>query len=157
MSIEMTPALHALDWIGSALGILGAYVLALNMRVSRYGWIAFLAANVAYIALTKELGIGGMLVQQLAYMGSSLFGFYRSFLAPSRHLRTVEAKHLYAWDISKRLAALPSTSSLADLSELILQAQMLHSSTAERASRLVGRPLVGRDAGAGSSTSKAPS
>ena len=69
-----------LDWTGCILGLLGAYTLALNLRFSRLGWIAFLAANVAYIALAHLLGMRGLLAQQIGFCGSSLLGVYRSFL-----------------------------------------------------------------------------
>ena len=38
-----------LEWIGSLSGLVGAFLLATHTRVSRYGWLAFLAANLAMI------------------------------------------------------------------------------------------------------------
>jgi hypothetical protein len=43
--------LFVLEWIGSLAGILGAFLLATNTKASKYGWIAFLAANLALIGV----------------------------------------------------------------------------------------------------------
>lgn len=45
-----TKSAQAFEWTGSLLGLLGAFLLATNTRVSRYGRLAFLAANLAMIA-----------------------------------------------------------------------------------------------------------
>src|SRR6476660_421223 len=84
MTVPMTPALHVLDWCGSALGLLGAYTLAFRLRVSRYGWIAFFVANLAYIVMARQLGVFGLLAQQIGFMGSSAIGIYRHFFSGSR-------------------------------------------------------------------------
>ena len=44
-----------LEWSGSLLGLVGAFLLATNSRVSRYGWIAFLAANVFMICFAVAI------------------------------------------------------------------------------------------------------
>ncbi len=76
----MTPTLQALDWCGSALGLLGAYTLAFRFRVSRYGWIAFFAANIIYIVMASSLGVPGLMSQQVGFLGSSAIGIYRHFV-----------------------------------------------------------------------------
>ena len=70
-----------LDWSGGVLGILGAYLLAFDNSMSKYGWIAFSLANVFYIALARMIGRPGLLVQQLFFVGSSTLGVYNAFLA----------------------------------------------------------------------------
>lgn len=74
--------LTALEWAGSLLGLLGAYLLATNSRVSRYGWVAFLAANVAMITFALGIERYGLLVQQTGFMGTSLLGLHRTGLWP---------------------------------------------------------------------------
>ena len=74
-----TPLLQCLDYAGSALGLLGAYTVASHGRFSRFGWCAFLLANGAYIALALQLGLHGLLIQQVGFIGSSLLGIYRAF------------------------------------------------------------------------------
>ena len=70
-----------LEWSGSLLGLVGAFLLATNSRVSRYGWIAFLAANVFMICFAVAIHAYGLLAQQIGFTGTSLLGLYRSFPA----------------------------------------------------------------------------
>ena len=67
-----------LEWTGSLSGLLGAFLLATQSRVSRYGWLAFLSANVAMIAFALGIGRYGLLVQQIGFMATSLLGIYRA-------------------------------------------------------------------------------
>lgn len=62
----MIRRLRALEWVGCSLGLLGAFLLATNTSVSRYGWIAFLLANFAVIGFAKGIRAHGLLVQQMA-------------------------------------------------------------------------------------------
>jgi hypothetical protein len=66
------------EWSGCILGVLGAFLVATHTRASRYGWLAFLAANLAMIAFAVNARHIGLLVQQLAFTGSSLLGLHRS-------------------------------------------------------------------------------
>ena len=66
------------EWSGSLLGLLGALLLATNSRVSRYGWVAFLFANVAMIAFALMIGAHGLLLQQAGFTFTSFLGLYRS-------------------------------------------------------------------------------
>lgn len=70
-----------LEWAGSLSGLLGAFLLATHTRVSRYGWLAFLAANVTMIGFALGIGRYGLLVQQLGFMATSLLGIYRAGFA----------------------------------------------------------------------------
>ncbi len=76
-------ALAVFEWSGSILGLLGAFLLATNSGLSRYGWLAFLAANVAMIVFAAGIGAHGLLLQQLGFTASSCLGLYRSGLWPS--------------------------------------------------------------------------
>jgi len=67
-----------LEWAGSIAGLLGAFLLATHTRVSRFGWLAFLAANLAMIGFALGIDRYGLLLQQLGFMGTSLLGIYRA-------------------------------------------------------------------------------
>ena len=67
-----------LEWTGAIFGLLGAFLLATNTRFSRYGWVAFLAANVAMIAFAFSINADGLLLQQEGFMITSLIGLYRA-------------------------------------------------------------------------------
>ena len=82
LGVDIDPAtlrLRALEWSGCGLGLAGAFLLATNTSVSRYGWIAFLAANFAVIAFARTIRAHGLLVQQCGFMLTSLLGIYRAF------------------------------------------------------------------------------
>lgn len=66
------------EWTGSLLGLLGAFMLATHSRVSRYGWLAFLVANIAMVGFALGIERYGLFVQQLGFMGTSLLGIYRA-------------------------------------------------------------------------------
>ncbi|RYE72871.1 MAG: hypothetical protein EOO81_02240 [Oxalobacteraceae bacterium] len=70
--------LTALEWIGCALGLVGAFLLATNSRFSKFGWLAFFAANVAMIGLALGIERNGLLVQQLGFLATSCLGIYRA-------------------------------------------------------------------------------
>lgn len=66
------------EWLGCGFGLLGAGLLALNVRISRWGWWAFLVANVMMIALALLIDRYGLLVQQLGFTATSILGLVRS-------------------------------------------------------------------------------
>lgn len=68
------------EWAGSLLGLLGAFLLATHSRVSRYGWVAFLAANLAMVAFAVGIDRYGLLLQQVGFTATSLLGLRRSGL-----------------------------------------------------------------------------
>lgn len=77
--------LSILEWSGAITGLIGAFLLATNTRISRYGWLFFLAANVFLIAMAYGIHRYGLLLQQTGFMASSLLGIYRAwFNQPDR-------------------------------------------------------------------------
>lgn len=66
-----------LEWLGSALGLLGAFVLALNASFSGWGFVAFLASNCALLAFAARQELNGIFCMQLGFTGTSLLGIYR--------------------------------------------------------------------------------
>jgi len=75
------------EWAGSILGLAGSYTLAFNIRISRYGWFVFLAANIAQGLFGFYGHHYGVLLQAIGFTGSSLMGVYRAFVAPPRQHR----------------------------------------------------------------------
>lgn len=69
-----------MEWAGCLIGLLGAFLLATNTRVSRYGWLAFLVANFCMIALAMMIDRYGLLIQQVGFTATSVLGLYRSGL-----------------------------------------------------------------------------
>ena len=125
MSVTTTPTLQILDWCGSALGLIGAYMLAFRFRGSRYGWFAFFAANGFYVAMASTLGVPGLLVQQAGYSISSAIGIYRYFL--SKASVRMERAQQEAWSIATQLADFdPHDEASADrIASLIARARQM--------------------------------
>lgn len=59
------------------MGIVGALMLALNMPWSGYGWLAFLASNVAWIAYAVIAKVRSILIMQAVFTVTSCIGAYR--------------------------------------------------------------------------------
>lgn len=132
----MSPTLHVLDWCGCTLGLVGAYTLAFRLRISRYGWVSFFIANIAYVFMAARLGLLGLLAQQVGFMGSSAIGIYRHFFVKAPDGPDGLADQAQAWAISTGLAAVPSsylTRVPQELARLIEDARALHPGQAQRA------------------------
>lgn len=69
-----------LEWASTITGLAGAYLLATNGRIARWGWVGFLLANVFAMGFALRAAHYGLLVQQVGFMGSSLLGLWRSGL-----------------------------------------------------------------------------
>lgn len=79
----------ALEWSGALLGLLGSYLLATHGRWARYGWVAFLAANVAMGSFALATEARGLLLQQLGFMGSAMLGLRRAWRASAQQHTTL--------------------------------------------------------------------
>lgn len=67
------------EWTGSLLGLLGAFLLALNKPgLARFGWLGFILANFAMIVFAVSIHRDGLLLQQAGFLFTSLLGFWRS-------------------------------------------------------------------------------
>ena len=96
----MAAAVDWLEWIGSLSGLLGAFLLATHTRVSRYGWLAFLVANLSMGIFALDIHHYGLLLQQVGFTLTSLLGIYRAgFLSSVPRHDAMEQ----SWPRSKRL------------------------------------------------------
>ena len=68
--------------IGAALGSLGALLLAAKGRWSGFGFIAFLASNVAWLAFSRDAGHWFFFAQQVVFTLTSLIGIWRWLIQP---------------------------------------------------------------------------
>ncbi|BAP89070.1 uncharacterized protein E1O_19390 [Burkholderiales bacterium GJ-E10] len=79
--------MNPLEWTGSVVGLLGSALLATHTRVSRYGWFAYLIANIAMGLFAFSGRHYGLLVQQMGFTVTSVFGIYRAFQSSRGGLR----------------------------------------------------------------------
>jgi len=71
-----------IDWLGSILALMGAFLLATNSRFSAYGWIFFLLSNTAWIIFSIREDNAPLLLMNIGFTLTSLLGLYRCFVAP---------------------------------------------------------------------------
>ena len=90
-----------LQWIGCVVGVLGAYLLALNNRRSGWGFVSFLMSNVCWMAFGLLTKAPGMVFMQVAFTATSLLGIYRwmspfAFRRPPTFARESASPHRVA-------------------------------------------------------------
>jgi hypothetical protein len=69
---------------GAALGLLGAFLLARGGPRAGLGWLAFLGSNAALIAMAWRLDLPGVLLLQLGFTYTSLYGIWTHLIQPLR-------------------------------------------------------------------------
>jgi len=74
--------LELVETVGSVLGALGALLLASNSRWSGWGFVLFLASNVAWLFFGQEAGHWRFFAQQIVFTLTSLLGVWRWLVRP---------------------------------------------------------------------------
>ena len=86
--------IDVLEWAGALCGLAGAFLLATHSRYSRFGWFAFLAANLALVGFSIGIGRYGLLVQQVGFTATTLLGICRAgFPSPFVAIRRFRVWH----------------------------------------------------------------
>jgi nicotinamide riboside transporter PnuC len=67
------------ETMAALTGILGALLLAFNNEFSRYGWPLFLVSNLGWIVFSIRGKFQKLLIQQLAFLATTLFGIWNAF------------------------------------------------------------------------------
>lgn len=79
--VETIKAMSALKWIGTALGVAGALVVALNLPFSGWGFVAFLVSSVSWTIAGIMMKEPSLIVLQGAFVAINLIGIYRWLIA----------------------------------------------------------------------------
>jgi hypothetical protein len=64
--------------------MLGSLLLATHGPWARYGWLAYLAANLTMGTFASAIGAYGLLAQQVGFTATTLFGLHRAGLLRGR-------------------------------------------------------------------------
>ena len=72
------PIQSILEWVASVSGLLGAFLLATHSDLSKYGWVAYLIANIAMIFFAFSIKANALLIQQFGFMLTTAWGIYKS-------------------------------------------------------------------------------
>jgi len=79
------------EWGGTLFGMLGAAMLALRFRYSKYGWVAFMISNVFWIAFGLLFTFKGFTTQQVFFVFTSGLGIFRWIILPARKKEYADA------------------------------------------------------------------
>jgi hypothetical protein len=75
--------LHLVEALAASFGIIGTVLLALNGRRAGWGFVAFLASNVGWIAFATMQDHWGLLAQQVCFTATSLLGIWIWLVRPA--------------------------------------------------------------------------
>lgn len=81
-TLQAMPMTWWAGWAGFVCGALGAGMLALNTTWSRWGWLAFLGSNIAWITYAALSGPTSLFLQQLVFIATTFLGISRWLLKP---------------------------------------------------------------------------
>lgn len=81
--------LEVIEWAGCITGLSGATLLAMNNRYSGWGFVLFLASNVAWIAFGLLSNATGMVVMQFGFTATSLMGVWKWLITPRATLSSI--------------------------------------------------------------------
>lgn len=70
----------AIEAIAAVSGVLGSYLLAIPSRWAKYGWCVYLVSNLCWIGFAVGGGYSWLLLQSVAFLGSSVWGVYAHVL-----------------------------------------------------------------------------
>ncbi len=74
---------NSIEILGAVFGVWGTLLLALRGPRAGWGFAAYLASNVAWLAFAWTHGHWALFAQTLAFMASSLFGLWVWLLKPA--------------------------------------------------------------------------
>lgn len=74
--------LITVEWIAAAFGVLGTVLLARKGPRAGFGFVLYLVSNAAWISFAIATRDHAMLVQNLAFLASSIFGIWTWLLQP---------------------------------------------------------------------------
>lgn len=72
-------ALILLQWVGCFLAVGGSLLLALNNRLSGWGFVLFLLSNFCWLAFGFMTQAPGLVTMQVLFIAVNLVGVYRWF------------------------------------------------------------------------------
>jgi len=71
--------INAYKWWGTAIGLLGAFTIAMNLDISRYAFFIFSASALCWIYAGYKTKDQSLVVMNLGYLCINVIGIYRWF------------------------------------------------------------------------------
>jgi len=72
-----TPAFSTVKWVGTMTGVVGAFILALNIPFSAWGWTLFLFSSLSWTFAAIVMKDMSLAVLQLAFVVVDMIGVWR--------------------------------------------------------------------------------
>ncbi len=72
-----TAAFSAVKWVGTATGVLGALILALNIPLSGWGWALFLISSLSWTFAGVVMKDMSLAILQFAFVVVDMIGVWR--------------------------------------------------------------------------------
>ena len=66
-----------LEWFGAATGIIGALLLAANIRLSPWAFVIYLVSCAAWIAFGVLTSAPGLVAMQTVFVATNMLGIWR--------------------------------------------------------------------------------
>jgi hypothetical protein len=85
------------EWLATIFGIAGALTLAANCKFSPLGWPLFLVSNFGMIGFAICIDSPRILVCNLTFMGTSIFGIYQCRMSIPSALNDLKSLFAQIW------------------------------------------------------------
>jgi nicotinamide riboside transporter PnuC len=73
-----------LEWFGAATGIIGALLLAANIKISAWAFVIYVISSLALMGYAWLVGAHGILMMQTVFFVINLLGIYRWLVQPTK-------------------------------------------------------------------------
>lgn len=77
MPIDKEVVITAIEWFGSFTSLLGGLLVAVDTKISKYGWAACLIGNIVMVVFAWSISRYGFMNMQIGFTCISLVGLYR--------------------------------------------------------------------------------
>lgn len=77
--LNLTKEMTWCEFAGSLFGLVGAFLVALQVPGSEYGFVCFLISNLFFIQFSLSGRYYALLMMQLGFTATSLIGIYNGF------------------------------------------------------------------------------
>ena len=77
--LNLTKEMTWCEFAGSFFGLMGAFLVAMQVSGSEYGFVFFLISNVFFIQFSLSNRYYALLLMQVGFTATSLMGIYNGF------------------------------------------------------------------------------
>jgi hypothetical protein len=71
--------IEAIEYIASALAFFGAFLLAKNTEISKWGFVAYIISNMFFVAWSIMFEVWGILTMNIGFLIINVYGIKKWF------------------------------------------------------------------------------